>query len=175
LHQSLRVAGGICPWQEEVLDGLMGNDLLSFHIQYHCNNFLETVDRGLESRVDWERFAVTRGGKTTVVRPQAISIDPDLAAPPPAEEARREELRLRRRLGLRDQRLLLGVDRVDYTKGIPERLRAVGRLLGLYPELKRTFSLVQVGAPSPHYQPPVTSFTVTVLSLFFWRRRPKPA
>jgi trehalose 6-phosphate synthase len=138
----------ICPWQEEVLNGLLGNDLLSFHVQCHCNNFLETVDRALESRVDWERFTVTRGGKTTHVRPQPISIDPDLWPPPAAEEARGEARRLRKRLGLRDQAVLLGVDRVDYTKGIPERFRAVDRLLTLHPELKRKFSLLQVGAPS---------------------------
>jgi trehalose 6-phosphate synthase len=138
----------ICPWQEEVLDGLLGNDVLSFHIQYHCNNFLETVESALEARVDRERFAVTRGGKTTYVRPQPISIDPDLLARPPAGGARREERQLRQRLGVRDQRLLVGVDRVDYTKGIPERFRAVDRLLTLYPDLKRRFSFVQVGAPS---------------------------
>jgi trehalose 6-phosphate synthase len=138
----------ICPWQEEVLDGLLGNDLLSFHVQYHCNNFLETVERALESKVELERFAVTRGGKTTFVRPQPISIDPDLPAPLPAEEARKEERRLRKLLGVRDQQLLLGVDRVDYTKGIPERFRAVDRLLTVHPELKRTFTFVQVGAPS---------------------------
>jgi trehalose 6-phosphate synthase len=138
----------ICPWQEEVLDGLLGNDLLAFHVQCHCNNFLDTVDRALESRVDWERFAVTRRGKTTCVRPQPISIDPDVGAPPAPEGARGEERRLRRRLGLRDQAILLGVDRVDYTKGIPERFRAVDRLLTLHPELKRKFTLVQVGAPS---------------------------
>ena len=138
----------ICPWQEEVLDGLLGNDLLSFHLQYHCNNFLETVDRALESRVDMESFAVTRGGRTTYVRPQPISIDPDLMAAVAPEEARKEEGRIRQRLGVRDRLLLVGVDRVDYTKGIPERLRAVDRLLILHPELKRKFSFVQVAAPS---------------------------
>jgi trehalose 6-phosphate synthase len=70
----------VCPWQEEILDGLLGNDLLAFHIQYHCNNFLDTVDRALESKVDMDRFAATRGGKTTYVRAQPISIDPDQAA-----------------------------------------------------------------------------------------------
>ena len=138
----------ICPWQEELLDGLLGNDLLSFHIQYHCNNFLETVDRALESRVDWDRFAVTRGGKTTWVRPQPISIDPDLVAGSLPEDPRKEERRLRKRLGVRDQPLLVGVDRVDYTKGIPERFRAVDRLLTSHPELRRKFCFVQVGAPS---------------------------
>ena len=138
----------VCPWQEEIVDGLLGNDLLSFHIQYHCNNFLETVERGLESRVDRERFAVTRRGKTTYVRPQPISIDPDLVPPLAPEEARREERRLRRHLGVRDRSVLLGVDRVDYTKGIPERFRAIDRLLTLHPELKRKFNFVQIGAPS---------------------------
>jgi trehalose 6-phosphate synthase len=138
----------ICPWQEEILDGLLGNDLLSFHIQYHCNNFLETVDRGLESRVDLERFEVTRGGKTTCVRAQPISIDPDLAAAVAPEDARKEERRLRKRLGVHDLPLLVGVDRVDYTKGIPERFRAVDRLLTLHPELRRKFCFIQVGAPS---------------------------
>jgi trehalose 6-phosphate synthase len=138
----------ICPWQEEVLDGLLGNDLLSFHIQYHCNNFLETVDRALESRVDWDNFAVTRNGKTTCVRPQPISIDPEVVVAGLPEDLKREERRLRRRIGVREEQLLVGVDRVDYTKGIPERFRAVDRLFTLYPDLKRKFTFVQVGAPS---------------------------
>jgi trehalose 6-phosphate synthase len=138
----------VCPWQEEILDGLLGNDILSFHIQYHCNNFLETVDRALESRIDPERFAVTRGGKTTRVVPHPISIDPEAGAAPSADEAQRQERRLRRRLGLRNELLLVGVDRVDYTKGLPERLRAVDRLLTLHPDWKGKFSLVQVAAPS---------------------------
>jgi trehalose 6-phosphate synthase len=136
----------ICPWQEAILDGLLGNDLLSFHIQYHCNNFLETVDRALESRIDMDRFAVTRGGKTTLVHPHPISIDPAAAAAP--ADVKEEGRRLRKALGLGDEALLVGVDRVDYTKGLPERLRAVDRLLTLQPDLKRTFTLVQVAAPS---------------------------
>jgi trehalose 6-phosphate synthase len=138
----------VCPWQEEVLDGLLGNDILSFHIQYHCNNFLETVDRALECRIDMERFAVTRGGKTTVVRPQPISIDSGLHLAVTQEDLRRQDRRLRKQLGVRKELLLVGVDRVDYTKGLPERLRAVDRLLTLHPQLKGTFSLVQVAAPS---------------------------
>jgi trehalose 6-phosphate synthase len=137
----------VCPWQEEILDGLLGNDLLSFHIQYHCNNFLETVDRALECRVETDRFAVTRQGKTTYVRPQPISIDPALAAAFLGEDPK-QEWRIRKRLGVRDLPLLVSVDRVDYTKGIPERFRAVDRLLTLHPELRRKFCFVQVGAPS---------------------------
>jgi trehalose 6-phosphate synthase len=138
----------ICPWQDEILDGLLGNDLLSFHLQYHCNNFLETVDRALESRVDMDCFAVTRHGKRTLIRPQPISIAPDSIPALENGGDAREERKLRRAIGVRDQKILVGVDRIDYTKGIPERFRAIDRLLVLHPELKRRFSLVQVGAPS---------------------------
>src|SRR5688572_26032445 len=69
----------VCPWAGELLDGLLGNDLLAFHTQNHCNNFLETVDRAVESRVCRERFSVRRDGRETQVRPFPISVDPDLA------------------------------------------------------------------------------------------------
>ena len=145
-----REAFRVCPWQDDILDGLLGNDLLSFHVQDHCNNFLETVDRTTESRVDMEQFSVTRNGKTTL-RASA----PDqyrsrrcgrLAAGGDLDGAER---RLRKRLHLGDQKLLVGVDRVDYTKGISERFRAVDRLLDRYPELRTTFSFVQIGALKP--------------------------
>src|SRR5437667_5410992 len=68
-------AFGICPWQGELLEGLLGADLIGFHIQSHCNNFLNTIDRTLESRIEWERFAVNRGGHFTMVRPFPISVD----------------------------------------------------------------------------------------------------
>ena len=137
----------ICPWQEELLDGLLGNDLLAFHVQQHCNNFLDTVDRGLEARLDMDRFCVTRKGHTTTVRPQAISIDPDLEAVDP-ETAAAQERALRERLGLGDRQLLVGVDRADYTKGIIERFDAVDHLLQQRPELAGQFHMVQVAAPT---------------------------
>src|SRR5262249_58012370 len=74
--------------------------------------------------------------------------DPAVITAAVPDDPRREERRLRKRLGVRDQPLLVGVDRIDYTKGIPERLRAVDRLLTLHPELRRKFNFVQVGAPS---------------------------
>jgi trehalose 6-phosphate synthase len=106
------------------------------------------VDRTLEARVDLERFAVTRGGKTTLVRPQPISVDPEFVAAVASLDVAQEEQRLRKQYRLGDRPLLVGVDRVDYIKGIPERLRAVERLLDLHPELKETFTFVQIGAPS---------------------------
>ncbi len=141
----------ICPWGEEILDGLLGNDLLSFHIQYHCNNFLDTIDRALEARVDKERFAVTRGGRTTLVRPYPISVDPEVGEQLLPNDWRREEWRLRRRLRLGGRQLLVGIDRLDYTKGIPERFKAVDRLLTRYPEMHGSFHFVQIGAPSRNH------------------------
>jgi alpha,alpha-trehalose-phosphate synthase [UDP-forming] len=138
----------VCPWKEEILSGLLGNDLLAFHTQYHCNNFLESVDRYLEARVCFERFAVTRRGHTTEIRPQPISVDPDeITALAPADWEY-EERRMRNKLRVGNLPLLIGVDRIDYIKGIPERLRAVDRLLNKYPEWRRNFCFIQVGAPS---------------------------
>jgi trehalose 6-phosphate synthase len=138
----------VCPWAREILGGMLGNDLMSFHIQSHCNNFLETVDRLVECRIDRERFAVERGGSVTAVRPHPISVDPDLAAEylGTGWEGRAAAFRRAHRLG--DRPLLVGVDRVDYTKGIPERLAAVEHLLDTRPEWKGKFHFLQVGAPS---------------------------
>jgi trehalose 6-phosphate synthase len=137
------------PWKEELLDGLLGNDLLGFHLRYHCLNFLNTVDRTLEAKVDYERFEVTRGGKVTVVRPFPISID----AAEHEEIARSDEVeadmeRWRQQLGLTDQLLGIGIDRIDYTKGLPERLRALDLFLELHPEFRERLVFVQVGVPS---------------------------
>lgn len=143
----------ICPWQEELLSGMLGNDLLCFHTQNFCNNFLDTVDRCLEARQDRENFAVTRGGMTTFIRPYPISIDPDLMESLDNEEGQRLERYLHRWLRLQDRQLLVGIDRMDYTKGIPERIRAIDRLLTLHPEWKRRFHLIQVAAPSRTHIP----------------------
>jgi trehalose 6-phosphate synthase len=138
----------VCPWGEEILHGLLGNDLLSFHIQYHCNNFLATVERTVEARVDYERFAVVRGGHATLVKPYPISIDPDLWVPETSKEARTDARAMRRSLGLGSERVIFGIDRLDYTKGIPDRLRAFGRMLKRHPEWHERVVFLQVGAPS---------------------------
>jgi trehalose 6-phosphate synthase len=141
-----REAFRVCPWKEDILHGLLGNDLLGFHVQYHCNNFLDTVDRALESRVDYEHFAAWRGGRPTYVRPFPISIDPSLWKKNGDQNV--ETKTVRKALGLNDEKMIFGVDRLDYTKGIPDRLRAFARLLDRYPEWRTRVSLVQVGAPS---------------------------
>ena len=138
------------PRQRELLDGLLGADLIGFHIQFHCNNFLDTVDRALESRVDREHFAVNRGGHLTCVRPFPISVDfmsgPE--APVLGESPYIERTGLFRALGVEASMLGIGVDRVDYTKGIPERFAGIETLFDKYPLLRRQFTFVQIGAPS---------------------------
>ena len=155
----------VCPWARELLDGMLGNDLLGFHIQYHCNNFLETVDRTVESRICRERFCVSRGGHETRVRPFPISVDPDLADEYLGDDWAGRAAGLRRRYNLGERPLIVGVDRVDYTKGIPERLRAVDRLLEQHPELVGAFHFVQVGAPSRTQLPTYRHLTEEIHTL----------
>jgi trehalose-6-phosphate synthase len=151
-------AFGICPWQRELVDGLLGADLVGFHTQTHCNNFLQTVDRAVEALTDWDRFEVSRKGHITRVKPYPISV----AFPP--ERSGGQVVRITgegrgalfAELGVEASLLGIGVDRLDYTKGIIERLRGVERFLELYPTYQRRFTFVQIGAPSrtdiPRYQ-----------------------
>jgi trehalose 6-phosphate synthase len=141
-------AFGICPWQKELLDGMLGADLIGFHIQAHCNNFLETVDQALESRIDWEHFAVNRHDHTTIVRPFPISVATNGDHPVRHEPSAELQTLLHRELGARPPFIGIGVDRVDYTKGIPERLRGIDRLFELHPEFREKFTFIQIGAPS---------------------------
>jgi trehalose 6-phosphate synthase len=142
-------AFGICPWREQILEGLLGSSILGFHTQFHCNNFFDSVDRYLEARVDRETFAVSYGGETTEVHRYPISIEwppAALADQPPPTECR---ARVRDALGLPlDARLGVGVDRLDYTKGILERFAAVERLLEVEPNWAGRFVFVQIAAPS---------------------------
>src|SRR6185369_10786064 len=104
-------AFGICPWQREILDGMLGADLLGFHTQFHCNNFLETADRALECRVDRERFAVKRQGHATTVKPFPISIPFEQ---PPAHDgvgALEQRARVLKQNGVDAAHIAVGVDR----------------------------------------------------------------
>jgi len=142
-------AFGICPWQRELVDGLLGADLLGFHIQAHCTNFLQTVDRIVESRIDWEHFSVQRLDHPTTVRPFPISVEsPDAPADPSRESAYEERAALLKTLGVEAALMGLGVDRMDYTKGILERFLAIERFLEKYPRYQGVFTFVQIGAPT---------------------------
>ncbi len=139
----------ICPWHNELLGGLLGSSIVGFHTQQHCNNFLDSVDQYLETRIDREQNAVVMRGHRTLVRPYPIALEWPVrwadAAPSP-EECRS---RIWRDLELKPDALLgVGVDRLDYTKGIEERLLAVEFLLERHPEFRGRFSFAQLAAPS---------------------------
>jgi trehalose 6-phosphate synthase len=140
---------GICPWRNELLEGLLGSSIVGFHTQLHCNNFLDSVDRYLETRRDREHNAVVMKGHRTLVRPYPISIEWPVRwveTAPSIEECRE---RVWRDVGLKPNALLgIGVDRLDYTKGVEERLLAVEMLLERHPEFRGRFTFAQLAAPS---------------------------
>jgi trehalose 6-phosphate synthase len=140
---------GICPWREELISGMLGSSVVGFHTQQHCNNFMDSVDAFMESRIDRESNAVVQGQRRTLIRPYPISIEWPvrwLKNVPSVADARRS---VRAELGLADETLVcVGVDRLDYTKGIEERLAAVDTLLTRHPELRGRFTFVQLAAPS---------------------------
>lgn len=140
---------GICPWKERILDGLLGSSIIGFHTQFHCNNFFETVDRFIESRIDREHGSVSLQGQETKIRPYPISIE----WPPTALEGQAPipdcRAKIRQRFGLApDSRLAVGIERFDYTKGILDRMRSIDVLLTLQPEWRNKFTFIQVAAPT---------------------------
>jgi len=140
---------GICPFREELISGLLGSSILGFHTRQHCNNFIDSVDAYMESRIDRETQTVVQGEQRTLVRAYPISVEWPihwLPKVPGREQARAE---VRRDLGLSPDALLgVGIDRLDYTKGIEERLSAVDVLLEQCPEFRGRFSFIQLAAPS---------------------------
>jgi trehalose 6-phosphate synthase len=171
----------ICPWRDEVLEGLLGSSILGFHTQSHCNNFVDTVDRFIEARVDRAAFTVTFQGRRTAVRRYPISI----AWPPAAEMLEKTVPECRASIRqLHDlppeHKIGVGVDRLDYTKGIVERFSAIERLLELKPEWAGKFTFVQVAAPTrsgieeyQHHEAQVRSMA-TRINARYARRGPPP-
>ena len=137
----------ICPYQEEILDGMLGCDMIGFHVQYHCNNFIDTANRMLECRVDTERFSVVRSNKETFVRSFPISVDNFDYEGSMAADAEKIDA-IRKEYGLAGMIVGLGVERIDYTKGIVERLLAIDKFFDKYPEYKGKFVFIQLAAPS---------------------------
>jgi trehalose 6-phosphate synthase len=139
----------ICPWHVELVEGLLGSSILGFHTQFHCNNFFHAADRFLESRLDREDFAVVQQDHRTLVRAYPISIEwPNRWADnaPPVNECRAAvcaDLKLPP-----DGKLGVGVDRLDYTKGLEERFLAVERLLEREPAWRGRFVFLQIASPS---------------------------
>lgn len=140
---------GIFPWKEEIIHGILGSTIVGFHTQFHCNNFLETVDRFMESRIDREQESVTLKGHETFVRPYPISIDWPPAALKSQKDIATCRRNVRERLGLaEDSHIAVGIERFDYTKGVLDRIHAVNELLQAHPEWIGRFTLVQAAAPT---------------------------
>ncbi|MDD5549650.1 MAG: trehalose-6-phosphate synthase [Candidatus Omnitrophica bacterium] len=137
----------ICPYQQEILDGMLACDLIGFHVQVHCNNFLDTANRLIECRVDTEKFSVVRANKETFIRAFPISVDGYMSADSVKAEFGQID-KIRQEFQLQDKLVAVGVDRIDYTKGIIERILAIDRFLEKYPEYKNKFVFIQLAAPS---------------------------
>ncbi|MBI4250022.1 trehalose-6-phosphate synthase [Candidatus Uhrbacteria bacterium] len=137
----------ICPWKKEMLEGMLGADLLGFHTQQHCNNFIETVGRELESLIDYEQFTITRHDHTSLIRTFPISIAFFNGNEAEADYTQSRK-RLLNKLDIDATFIGIGVDRLDYTKGILERLKAIEIFLTKYPAYQEKFSFIQVASPS---------------------------
>ena len=163
----------ICPFRVELLQGMLGADLIGFHLQQHCNNFLDTVDRMVEAKLDWDRFSAELRGHTTLVRPFPISVqlwsEKHVVE---GEELAAQDRELRAKFALGQVPLAVGVDRIDYTKGIAERFRAIERFFERNPEHCGKLSFVQLGAPSrthiPRYRDLVTELE-TMADAINWK------
>ncbi|PIP21209.1 MAG: trehalose-6-phosphate synthase [Candidatus Omnitrophica bacterium CG23_combo_of_CG06-09_8_20_14_all_40_11] len=136
----------VCPQRHQILEGLLSNDLLGFHIRYHCDNFLDVVDREIESKINRDKFSVIRQGHETLIRPYPISVDFESTDEISNSDKVREAMEnLKQEYSLAGFKVLLGLDRLDYTKGIPERLLAIDFLLERHPELKEKIVFIQMG------------------------------
>ena len=141
-------AFSICPYRKEILEGMLGCDLIGFHVQNHCNNFLDTVNRLLESRVDIEKFSIVRSEKETIVRAFPISVNGRSNQDAQDAGIKQEIDKIKKEFDLEGKTIGLGVDRIDYTKGIIERVLAIDRFLEKYPQYKKKFVFIQLAAPS---------------------------
>lgn len=138
----------VCPWRNQILEGLLGNHLLGFHLAYHCNNFLYTVDRELQARIDRERNGVVLANRRTAVAAFPLSVDYQRIRRRALEpEARREAEEIRARHA-RGAKLVLSVERMDYSKGIIERIEAIQRLFERRPGLREQVTFLQIATPS---------------------------
>lgn len=139
-------AFSICPWKKEILNGLLGADIIGFHTQLHCNNFIHTVGKELEALIDLDKFSITKGGHTSFIKPFPISIA--FTKPVPVVTGETNEEDILKKLGVHSKYIGLGVDRLDYTKGILERLKAVELFLKRHPSFIGKFTFIQISAPS---------------------------
>ncbi|OGD86303.1 trehalose-6-phosphate synthase [Candidatus Curtissbacteria bacterium RBG_13_35_7] len=139
----------ICPWRKQIIRGLLANDLLGFNIRYYCQNFLDTVNDNLEAKVNLENFEVTRRHHSTLIRSYPISVDyEDLNSLAREKSTTKLINKFQADFNLKNKKIGLGIDRLDYTKGIPERLRAIEIFLKKNPKYIGKFTFIQIAVPS---------------------------
>jgi trehalose 6-phosphate synthase/phosphatase len=140
---------GVCPWKREMLLHMLSADILGFHTRYHCQNFLDAVDRFVECQIDHEHMTVTLQGRVCRVAPYPISIEwpPRWLQDLPDVSACRAAVRERYRIGP-DVVIGLGVERWDFTKGIVERFQALEALLERNPRHRGRITFLQIASPS---------------------------
>ncbi|KKS44232.1 MAG: Alpha,alpha-trehalose-phosphate synthase (UDP-forming) [candidate division CPR1 bacterium GW2011_GWA2_42_17] len=137
----------ICPWRKEILEGMLGADIIGFHTQQHCNNFIETVGKEVESLIDFERFSITRGSNTSYIKPFPVSVA-FTNSPKDTVLEEKPNKDVLEWIKIKTKYIGLGVDRLDYTKGIMERLKGLETFLDAYPHYKKQLTFVQIAPES---------------------------
>jgi len=146
---------GICPWRTEILEGMLGADILGFHTQFHCNNFMETVDRFLVSRINYENFSIFQNNQISLVRPYPISIQVDVSE---TVDESVDAQALIAEHGVTAEFIGVGVDRLDYTKGLVERFLSLETFFNKHPEYIGRLCFVELGAPTRSAIPKYAQF-----------------
>lgn len=148
----------ICPWRKEILEGMLGADTIGFHTQQYCNNFMETVGKEIESRADFEHFTIAHEGHISHIDAFPISI----AFTDTEKKARKSDKSALQKLGIHTEYTGLGVERLDYTKGILERFKALEFFFSEHPEYLERFTFLQVAAPSRESVPKYREYAESV-------------
>ncbi|MFA6526629.1 MAG: trehalose-6-phosphate synthase [Candidatus Buchananbacteria bacterium] len=134
----------ICPWRKEIISGMLGADMVGFHTQQHCNNFLDTVNKEIEAITDFEDFSVTRENHTTYIKPFPISV----AFTNSSKNDAIPKSAILENLGLTTEFLGVGVDRLDYAKGILEKFKGIEFFLDLHPDYIGKMTFLQIASPT---------------------------
>lgn len=154
-------AFSVCPWRKEILQGILGADIVGFHIQQFCNNFINTVGKEMESLCDFEQFSVTYQNHTSYIKsfPIGIAFTGGNGGPTHDPIVRKKLLE---KLGINTKYIGLGVDRLDYTKGLLERFKALEFFFDTYPIYKGNFTFLQIASPSRESVPKYKQFSEDV-------------
>ena len=142
-------AFSVCPWRKEILQGMLGADIVGFNTQQFCNNFIDTIGKEVESLIDLETFSITHEDHTTHIKSFPISIDFSDNKEEKSEQTELNNLGLDilKKLGIKTKYFGIGVDRLDHAKGIPERFMGIEHFFDNHPEYKEQLTFLQIASP----------------------------